>query len=281
MPELPEVESVKNGLNNLIIGKSIESVDVYWTNIIKDPSVEEFCQQLSGETISLVKRRGKFLLFVLDHVTLISHLRMEGKFRLEASSKEKSKHTHVVFNLDSGEELRYLDVRKFGRMSLVPHSEVFLHPSLVNLGPEPFAENLIKSDLKKNLQKTTRSIKAVLLDQSVVAGIGNIYADEILFLSGIHPVRSASHLSEDEIEKLHQSILQVMSEAVESGGTTIRTYSNAFGLKGSYQNNLKVYGKNGEPCSVCGDVIEKAKVSQRGTHYCPSCQKIDGIRKGE
>lgn len=272
MPELPEVESVKNGLNNLIVGKTIKNVEVLWDNIIKDPAVEEFQQKLTGQTFSEVKRRGKFLLFVLDDYTLISHLRMEGKFRVEASGKPLSKHTHVIFTLNNEEELRYLDVRKFGRMSLVEHSDALLHPSLAQLGPEPDEKSLLTNHLMEQLKKTSRPIKAVLLDQRVVAGIGNIYADEILFLSGVYPGRLASELSEKEVVKLHQSILQIMSEAVSSGGTTIRTYANAFGLEGSYQSKLKVYGKEGEACSNCGHPIEKTKIAQRGTHYCPVCQ---------
>lgn len=272
MPELPEVESVKNGLNNLIVGKTIKNVEVLWDNIIKDPALEEFRQKLKGQTFTEVKRRGKFLLFVLDEYTLISHLRMEGKFRVEACGKPLTKHTHVIFSLDNEEELRYLDVRKFGRMSLVEHSDAFLHPSLAQLGPEPDEKSLLTDHLMKQLKKTSRPIKAVLLDQHVVAGIGNIYADEILFLSGIYPGSLASELSEKEVVKLHQSILQIMSEAVSSGGTTIRTYANAFGLEGSYQSKLKVYGKEGEACSNCGHPIEKTKIAQRGTHYCPVCQ---------
>lgn len=272
MPELPEVENVKNGLTKLIIGKKIMAVDILWNNIIKDPSVEVFRRELEGETFREIKRRGKFLLFVLDNYTLISHLRMEGKFRLESSGQNRTKHTHVIFKLDNNEELRYLDVRKFGRMSLVAHSDLQMHPSLTHLGPEPVENNLLKSHLEHKFKKTSRPIKAVLLDQSIVAGIGNIYADEILFLSGIYPGRLAVDLSEEDIVILHQSILQIMAEAVNSGGTTIRTYSNAYGLEGSYQNKLKVYGKTGEACSRCGHTIEKTKIAQRGTHYCPSCQ---------
>lgn len=274
MPELPEVESVKNGLKSLIIGKSIDSVDVLWANIIEDPSVEEFREKITGETFRDVKRRGKFLLFVLDNYTLISHLRMEGKFRLENSGEPRIKHTHVIFNLNTEEELRYLDVRKFGRMSLVTHSDVWTHPSLVQLGPEPVDQSLLKADLEKNLKKTNRPIKAVLLDQHVIAGIGNIYADEILFSAGVHPGKKASELTVNEVCSIHQSTIQVMSEAVRSGGTTIRTYANAFGLEGSFQNKLKVYGKTGEACVHCGHLIEKIKIAQRGTHYCPNCQVI-------
>lgn len=272
MPELPEVESVKNGLKSLIIGKSIASVDVLWPNIIKDPPAGEFCKKLVGETFQDVERRGKFLLFVMDNYTLISHLRMEGKFRLETSKEPQTKHTHVIFNLDTEEELRYLDVRKFGRMSLVNHSELWDHPSLSRLGPEPFEQKLLITELEENLNKTSRSIKAVLLDQSVVAGIGNIYADEILFSAKLYPGSKATDLTREEMSRLHQSILQVMSEAVRSGGTTIRTYANAFGLEGTYQNKLKVYGKTKEACINCGHPIEKIKIAQRGTHYCPNCQ---------
>ncbi|OJF95753.1 DNA-formamidopyrimidine glycosylase [Alkalibacterium sp. 20] len=274
MPELPEVENVKNGLKNLVLGKIIIDTRVLWSNIIKEPSVFEFQKKLRGQEIIDIKRQGKFLLFILTDYVLISHLRMEGKYRIEKATRPLTKHTHVVFELNSDEQLRYLDVRKFGKMSLVDKDKLHLHPSIKNLGPEPTVETLRTEHLIKALKKTERPIKACLLDQKTVAGIGNIYADEILYDAYIHPERKGSALSSDEIEKLKNSIIGIMSKAVEKGGTTIRTYSNAFGVEGSYQSYLKVYGKKDETCQRCHHTIEKIKVAQRGTHYCPHCQKI-------
>lgn len=272
MPELPEVESVRQGLEKLIIGQKINSVSVLWNNIIKDPSVEDFKKELVGEEIVSIKRRGKFLLFEMTDYMLISHLRMEGKYRLESTEVPLTKHTHVIFSLSNGKELRYLDVRKFGKMSLVDKDKAYDHPSLNSLGPEP-NEQLTAEHLKHFLEKRKRSIKACLLDQKMVAGIGNIYADEILFASGVHPERQAHTLSSKEVNQLKKSIINIMEKAVLAGGTTIRTYANAFGNVGSYQNQLRVYGKEGEPCSHCDTLIMKIKVAQRGTHYCPKCQK--------
>lgn len=274
VPELPEVENVKNGLKKLILGKIIVDTHVLWSNIIKEPSVFEFQKQIRGQEIIDIKRQGKFLLFILTDYVLISHLRMEGKYRIEKATVPLTKHTHVVFELDSDEQLRYLDVRKFGKMSLVDKDKLHLHPSIKNLGPEPTVEALKTEHLIKALKKTERPIKACLLDQKVVAGIGNIYADEILYDAYIHPERKGNSLSDDEIETLKTSIIGIMSKAVKKGGTTIRTYSNAFGVEGSYQAYLNVYGKKDEACQRCQHTIEKIKVAQRGTHYCPYCQKI-------
>ena len=274
MPELPEVENVKNGLNRLIAGKVIVDARVLWPNIIREPSVSDFKNRIINQKILSIQRQGKFLLFMMTDYVMISHLRMEGKYRLEESEVPYTKHTHVIFNLDSGEELRYLDVRKFGKMSLVRKEDLHLHASIRNLGPEPTHASLTTKHLVHALAKTERPIKACLLDQRIVAGIGNIYADEILFDAFIHPERKGKTLSETEIDQLKESIIEVMTRAVEKGGTTIRTYSNALGDEGSYQSYLKVYGKNGQPCPRCQHIIQKIKVAQRGTHYCPNCQSL-------
>ena len=185
MPELPEVENVRQGLSIQVEGRTITHVDVLWANIIKDPSVEEFKKQLENQTIHQVGRRGKFLLFYLTDYTLISHLRMEGKYTLVPTPSDFQLHTHIVFHLDNGEDMRYMDVRKFGRMSLVEKGQEENHPSLSKLGPEPVREEFKIDAMTARLQKHKKAIKAVLLDQSMVVGIGNIYADEILFEAGI------------------------------------------------------------------------------------------------
>lgn len=276
VPELPEVESVRSGLEKLIKGKTITEVTVLWDRIIADPKdINVFKDSIRNQKIQSIDRRGKFLLFNLTDYVLISHLRMEGKYRLEKSDVPVTKHTHVIFKLDSEEELRYLDVRKFGRMSLVSHQEILEHPSLNKLGPEPVKETLTTKALSTELKKRKKTIKATLLDQSVIAGIGNIYADEILFDAKIHPSRSTNTLSESEVYDLTHSILTVMDKAVKAGGTTIRTYENAFGETGSYQSDLNVYGREGLECVRCSSIIEKIKVAQRGTHYCPICQPLE------
>ncbi len=277
MPELPEVESVVQGLNQMILGEKIKTVEVRWPRIIESPAVEEFKNQLEGQIIEEIKRRGKFILFYLTDDVLISHLRMEGKYQVVDPKNEvvdpfDSKHTHVVFHLGSGDELRYLDVRKFGRMSLVPKGQEFKHKSLAKLGPEPVAEEFKLDAMQEFLTRRTKAIKGVLLDQHIVVGIGNIYADEILYEAKIHPSRPANSLTAAEEELLYKAIISILAKAVKKGGTTIRSYENAFGENGNYQDYLKVYGKTGEDCPRCGTPIEKIKVAGRGTHFCPTCQ---------
>jgi len=272
MPELPEVESVRNGLVDLVSERTIGKVTVRWDNIIKEPKIELFQKNLEGQTIETIRRRGKFLLFILTDYVLISHLRMEGKFRLEVEGTPLTKHTHVIFSLNDGQELRYLDVRKFGKMSLVSKKELLTHPSLTSLGPEPVEEELSIDWMVEYLKGKKRAVKACLLDQKLVAGVGNIYADEILYDAGIRPNRSASSLTDEEISVLRSSIVRIMKEAVEAGGTTIRTYANAYGREGSYQNSLRIYGKVGSDCPICHSPFIKTKVAQRGTHFCPVCQ---------
>lgn len=274
MPELPEVESVRSGLEKLIKGSVIQEAEVFWERIISLPEdIEEFKQNIAGEKVESISRRGKFLLFHLHSYTLVCHMRMEGKFRVTEKEQPFTKHTHVVFHLTNGNDLRYADVRKFGRMMLVQKGEEDTLASLNRLGPEPTEKDFDEEKFSHDLKRYKKSIKAVLLDQTAVAGLGNIYADEVLFQANIRPERSANSLAELEVTKLHAAIIHTMERAVEAGGTTIRTYENAFGENGTYQNELNVYGHQGEPCIQCGTVIQKTKVAQRGTHYCPSCQK--------
>lgn len=277
MPELPEVESVVQGLNQMILGEKIKAVEVRWPRIIESPAVTDFKNRLEGQVFEEVKRRGKFILFYLTEDVLISHLRMEGKYQVVDPETEvvdpfAVKHTHVIFQLESGNELRYLDVRKFGRMSLVPKGQEFHHKSLAKLGPEPVAEEFKLNEMQDFLTRRTKAIKGVLLDQHIVVGIGNIYADEILYEAQIHPSRPANSLTEAEEELLYEAIISILAKAVKKGGTTIRSYENAFGENGGYQHYLKVYGKTGEACPRCGTEIEKIKVAGRGTHFCPACQ---------
>lgn len=283
MPELPEVESVVQGLNRLVLGEKIKNVEVRWPRIIESPAVADFKNQLEGQFFEEVKRRGKFILFYLTDYVLISHLRMEGKYQFvdpknEVEDPFDTKHTHVIFHLESGYELRYLDVRKFGRMSLVNIGQEFNHKSLAKLGPEPVAEEFKLAEMQEFLTKRTKSIKGVLLDQHVVVGIGNIYADEILYQAKIHPTRPANSLTATEEERLYEAIISILEKAVTKGGTTIRSYENAFGENGNYQEYLRVYGKTGEACVRCDTKIEKIKVVGRGTHFCPNCQVMKDDR---
>ncbi|PFN79511.1 DNA-formamidopyrimidine glycosylase [Bacillus sp. AFS076308] len=275
MPELPEVETVRKTLKQLVLHKEIANITVYWPKIIKNPvEVEQFIDALKGETIVDVGRRGKFLIIYTDQFALVSHLRMEGKYGLYPKEEPFDKHTHVIFHFTDDTELRYRDVRKFGTMHLYKKGEEFVQPPLLELGPEPFSEEFTKEYLAEKLKKTNRRIKTALLDQKLFVGLGNIYVDEALFRSGIHPERIASTLNEEEISVLHDEIVATLSEAVTKGGSTIRSYVNSQGQIGMFQLDLYAYGRKGEACKKCGTPLEKTTVGGRGTHYCPNCQRI-------
>ncbi|QIL46432.1 DNA-formamidopyrimidine glycosylase [Vagococcus coleopterorum] len=274
MPELPEVEAVRIGLEQLVLNKTIQSVDVYWPRIIEKPEVDEFKLMLQGETITGLERRGKFLIIRLTHYDLISHLRMEGKYEFSEESASLQKHAHVVFNFQDGSSLSYLDVRKFGRMALIEKGTATDYAGIKKLGPEPVVEEFLLDPFAVGLKKSGKAIKPLLLEQKLVTGLGNIYVDEALFQAQIHPEQPADTLTKKEVTILHQAIIDVLGRAVEAGGTTIRTYKNALGEAGKFQTALKAYGQTGEPCEYCGGPIAKKKVAQRGTHYCPNCQQL-------
>ncbi|WP_147532593.1 DNA-formamidopyrimidine glycosylase [Bacillus marasmi] len=275
MPELPEVETIKRTLEALILNKQIDRVAVFWPKIVKHPEeVEQFQDALKGQTFLEMGRRGKFLIFYSDDFALVSHLRMEGKYGLFESDEPVDKHTHVIFYFTDGTELRYKDVRKFGTMHLFLKGTEFNQLPLSQLGPEPFSPEFTLEFLTEKLASSNRKIKVLLLDQTVMVGLGNIYVDEALFRARIHPERLASSLSSGEIAILHREIIATLTEAVEKGGSTIRSYVNSQGQIGMFQLELFVYGKKAEPCVNCGTELQKMVVGGRGTHYCPVCQQL-------
>lgn len=274
MPELPEVETVRKGLEKLVKNKKIKNVQVLWPRIIEQPEVPIFEATLIGETIESIGRRGKFLIFHLSHYEMISHLRMEGKYQYFEKEEPIDKHTHVIFSFEDGSQLRYHDVRKFGRMTIVEKGSSNTYKGILKLGPEPLPDLFLLKDFTVGLQKSHKAIKPLLLDQKLVTGLGNIYVDEALWEAKIHPEQPADSLRPKEIKLLRQAIIDVLSRAVEAGGTTIRSYLNALGESGSFQVALHVYGQTGEACVRCQTPIVKTKVAQRGTHYCPTCQKL-------
>ena len=274
MPELPEVETVKRTLEQLILGREIKDVTVHWTKIIKKPlETEQFIDALKGQKVKAIDRRGKFLIFYFTDLAMVSHLRMEGKYGLFPKDEPVEKHTHVLFTFSDGTELRYKDVRKFGTMHLFKKGEEHQSLPLSKLGPEPLSADFNTAYLYEALQKKNRTIKAVLLDQELVVGVGNIYVDEALFRARIHPQTIASALTYEETDRLVEVIKETLAEAIEQGGSTIRSYINSQGQIGMFQQQLYVYGRNGEQCRECGTEIEKLKVAGRGTHICPCCQK--------
>ncbi|MBA4496464.1 DNA-formamidopyrimidine glycosylase [Paenactinomyces guangxiensis] len=274
MPELPEVETVRRTLKKLIVGKTIENVTVNLPRIIRRPDdVEQFRHELIGTTISDVRRRGKFLKIICGPWVLVSHLRMEGKYRVVEQSEPLEKHTHVIFHFTDQTELRYRDVRQFGTMHLFPLGEEEMHPPLAKLGPEPLSDAFTLDWFQETVVKKKSKIKAVLLNQEYLVGLGNIYVDESLFAAGIHPERAASSLTAEEIEKLYYSIKKTLSEAVEAGGSSVRSYLNGQGEMGMFQLQIQVYGRKNEPCLRCGTPIQRLVVAGRGTHICRRCQQ--------
>ena len=273
MPELPEVETVKETLKLKLIGKKIRSAQILWDNIISYPSKEEFIKEIVNQTINDIKRRGKFLVFDLDNYYLLSHLRMEGKYFFKNNSEEINKHEHVIFDLGNNEELRYMDTRKFGKMYLIKKEEINNIGPLKELGLEPWDDNLTSEYLLNKYKNKKLPIKSVLLDQSIIVGIGNIYANEILFLSRINPLKASNLINEEECLDIIKYTRQVLEKAIKLGGSTIRTYSSVDGVHGLFQNELLVHGKDKGNCPVCSEKIDKIRVGGRGTYYCPECQK--------
>lgn len=274
MPELPEVETIKNTLKRFVLGREIEDVKVYWPKIVKSPDdVEIFKELLRGQKFNDITRKGKFLRFELDDYVLISHLRMEGKYSVNKKTDPLVKHTHIIFTFTDDEELRYNDVRKFGTMHVFKKGEEFVQKPLNTLGPDPFEEELTLTYLFNKLQGTRRSIKNALLDQTIIAGLGNIYVDETLFKANIHPLTKANELTEEQINTIKKQAFLTLQDAVKQGGTTIRSYVSSDGEMGMFQQDLLVYGQENQECKSCGDHIIKLKVAGRGTHVCPTCQK--------
>ncbi|WP_125709144.1 DNA-formamidopyrimidine glycosylase [Companilactobacillus zhongbaensis] len=272
MPEMPEVETVRRGLIEQVLNKRITHVEIRYQNLITG-DVDEFIETVTGAVISNIGRRAKFLLIELDNgYTIISHLRMEGKYRVSADQNAIDKHSHAIFTLDDGQMLIYNDVRKFGRMQLWPTDKLSENKSLKKLGPEPLAADFTFENIKPRIMRHRKDIKTVLLDQSVMGGLGNIYVDEVLWQAKIHPETKADHLTDEEIKDIIKCSNSEIDMAIKSGGSTIRTYLDANGHKGNMQDRLKVYGKEGEPCPRCGTEIVKIKVGGRGTHFCPKCQ---------
>ncbi|MCG7405912.1 DNA-formamidopyrimidine glycosylase [Paenibacillus sp. ACRRX] len=273
MPELPEVETVKRTLNSLVTNKTIKQVTVTLPRIIQRPlEIEAFCAALSGHTIQEVGRRGKFLLIQLDGLVLVSHLRMEGRYGVFASNEPVEKHTHVIFHFEDGTELRYKDVRQFGTMHLFKPGDEMKLPPLHKLGIEPLGSEFNAKVLGEVLRRRRSFIKPVLLNQHVVVGLGNIYVDEALFRANIHPLTAADSLTDEQVQRLHDAILVTLQDAVEAGGSSIKSYVNGQGEMGMFQHQLQVYGREGEPCVTCGHIIEKSVVGGRGTHTCSRCQ---------
>lgn len=276
MPELPEVETVRRTLEASIVGKRITKVQVFLPKLVLPLGVDEFTAKVAGSSILRLDRRGKYLLVELSSsFTLIISLRMTGRLVFVPSGQEvvRDKHTHLIIEFDDGSSLYFNDVRKFGTMHCVPGNCVEACPEIAKLGPEPIGGDFSEDWLKDRLKKTSRKLKQVLLDQTFIAGIGNIYADEILFHAGIHPELPANKLSDEQVHNLYLSVVNVLSEAILQRGTTFRDYVDGQGNSGNYQSFLKVYGRKGKKCYNCGQEIQTVRLGGRTSSFCPECQR--------
>ncbi|TVU92865.1 DNA-formamidopyrimidine glycosylase [Lactobacillus gasseri] len=274
MPEMPEVETVRRTLTPLVKGKTIAKINIWYPKIIvNDPA--EFVKKLTNKKILKIDRYGKYLLFRFnDDLTMVSHLRMEGKYHLVSPDTPKEKHEHVEFIFTDGTALRYDDVRKFGRMHLVETGTERKTTGIRHLGPEPNTAEFNLKYFVDALSQKKKNIKNTLLDQTIVCGLGNIYVDEVLWKSKIHPLSSAKAIPADKVKNLYQNINHTIAIATKERGTTVHTYLDANGEIGGYQKMLQVYGHAGEECSSCGTILEKIKVNGRGTTFCPHCQVL-------
>jgi len=273
MPEKPEVITVARKLEQKLINRKIESVDVLYDNIVMYPDVESFKEKIVGEVIKSITTRGKWIVIELINNYLLFHLRMEGKFFFRNVSDSINKHEHVIFNLDNNEQLRFADVRKFAKVMLIPSDKLYTMKPYTELGYEPWDKDLTPLYLKEKFKNKNIPVKSILLDQSIITGIGNIYADEILFLSNLNPLTKAKDLCDKDLGNIIKNTVKVLDKAIEEGGTTIRSYTSEEGVTGLFQNNLNVHQREGDKCHVCNSVILKIRVGGRGTYYCPLCQK--------
>ncbi len=269
MPELPEVETVVHTLEKQIKGRKITGVDIYWPKVVADGDPEAFASRLLQQHFRTFSRRGKYLLLGMDDCLLAVHLRMEGKFYVQTKHDPITRHMHVVFQLDDGRQLRYHDTRKFGRMEILDLPTDLAHFHL--LGPEPFDDSFNAEYIHQWKKGKRKAIKSLLLDQRFVAGIGNIYADEILAACKIRPGRSCARLSRQEEEMLATKARSILKEAIAMGGTTIRSYTSSLGVSGRFQLHCLVHGQ--KTCRICKEKVKVKWIGGRSSYYCPHCQK--------
>ena len=268
MPELPEVETVARSIKVHLIGKSFSSIVVNWDKVLHNFTINDFNDTISGLPVKEIYRRAKYIILDFGQQLLAVHLRMTGKLYVVKKIDRTKKHISLYISFDD-KYLVFEDVRKFGRFYMFKNME-YLNEKL---GVEPLENEFSEKWLLFSIKKRKRQIKSLLLDQSFICGIGNIYADEALWYSKIHPLSVSNDIPVKKILKLRKGIIKVLSESIKKGGTTIRDYTYDFSYVGNYALNLNVFGKEGTGCPRCSSVIIKTKVAQRGTHYCPKCQK--------
>ncbi len=272
MPEIAEVETVKNTLKKKILNKEIKDVKILYPKIIES-NLEDFKKILIGRKFQDIKRRGKWLLFDLGDYYLLSHLRMEGKYFVKKSNEEIVKHEHIIISLLDNTDLRYHDTRKFGRMNLVKKEDLSKVEAIKKQGAEPLSKELTQEYLIEHFKNKDIPIKTLLLDQTIISGLGNIYANEVLFASKINPLKKGHDLTKEDCQNIVSSTNKIIKKAIEMGGTTIKSYTSSLGVTGQFQNYLQVHKLENKPCPICQTPIKKIKIGGRSTYYCPKCQK--------
>jgi len=272
MPEIAEVETVRNTLKMRILNKRIKDVNVIYSKMIES-DLNDFNNILVGNSFKDIKRIGKWLIFDLGEYYLLSHLRMEGKYFIKNVNEVIEKHEHIIFTFLDNTDLRYHDTRKFGRMNLIKKDELYETEAIKKQGYEPFDIKLTSEYLLSKFKSKKLPIKTLLLDQTIISGLGNIYADEVLYAAQINPLKSGIEIKKDECERIIESSKIIIDEAIKMGGTTIKSYTSSLGVTGRFQQRLKAHKKEGEPCSICGNPIKRIKVGGRSTYFCENCQK--------
>ncbi len=275
MPELPEVQTIVTGLNDILKGKTITSTYIYDDMVIGYPEKEQFIEKSRGKKIMSLSRKGKYIIVNFDNnqYRLVIHLRMSGKLLYKERQEGREKHTHVVFEFNDNTDLRFNNVRKFGRLYLIKDDKFENAGNIDNLGLEPLSDKFNLKLFKEMLNKRKGMIKPLLMNQEFIAGIGNIYADEALFLAKIRPDRKANNLKEKEIRELYKQLRKILQKGIKMGGTSISDYVNALGETGKFQKELNVYQREGQKCKICSEEIQKKKISGRSARFCPNCQK--------
>jgi formamidopyrimidine-DNA glycosylase len=278
MPELPEVETVRRGLDRHLVGRTVTRVEVGRERVVRRTSREELIAGLTGTTFVSAQRRGKYLLLPLDSGDVVMiHLRMSGQVLLAEGGAARPPHTHVVMHLDDGREAWFVDPRTFGEVVVYDPDRIEIElPGVAALGVDPIADEFPRSELRRIVRSTTKALKPLLLDQTIIAGIGNIYADETLHRARLRPDRAANSIDAAATWRLHSAIVDILTASIALGGSTLgdAQYVDLMGMSGSYQDDHRVYGRTGERCTTCGrGWIRRIVSGGRGTHFCPWCQR--------
>ena len=274
MPELPEVETIVSDLRPLVDGRTVTAVDLRFPSIVRHPEPEAFARDLPGQRVVALERRGKYMLLRLGGgAVLVVHLGMTGQLLHKQPEDPYRPHTHAVLSLDNGTQLRYSDPRRFGRLLLGTEAELIAARRLPRLGPEPLDPEFTPADLHRRLAGRRAPLKLLLLDQSVLAGVGNIYADEACFRARIRPDRPAGRLSRERVGRLHAAVRESLLQGIANRGSSVDDYVDLYGARGRQQEELQVYGRGGRPCFKCGAPLTLVRLGGRATVFCRRCQR--------